>query len=49
MLVEREKRHSSRRSDGHRGIMSDMTIVLYQSVVINAKGRYFFINWVVCH
>jgi hypothetical protein len=41
----RAQRHGSRGSDGHRGIMSDMNLVLHdmnsllhQSVSINAKG-----------
>jgi hypothetical protein len=34
----RAQRHGSRGSDGHRGRMSDMTLVLHQSVSINAKG-----------
>jgi hypothetical protein len=40
MLGEREQRHGSRGSDGQKGIMSDMTSVLNQSVSINGKGGY---------
>jgi hypothetical protein len=40
MLGEREQRHGSRGSDGHRGIMSDMNSVLHYSVSINEKGEY---------
>jgi hypothetical protein len=40
MLGEREQRHGSRGSDGHRGSMSDMNSILHQSVSINAKGGY---------
>jgi hypothetical protein len=32
--------HDSRGNNGHRGIMTDMTSVLHQSVSINAKGGY---------
>jgi hypothetical protein len=34
----RVQSHGSRGSNGHRGSMSDMTLVLHQSVSINAKG-----------
>jgi hypothetical protein len=46
-LRERAHRHGSRRSDGHRGSMSDMNLVLHQSVAINAKGGYFLLFGVV--
>ena len=35
---ERAQRHVSRGSDGHRGSMSNINLVLHQSVAINAKG-----------
>ena len=38
MLGEREPKHVSRGSDGHKGSMSDMNLVLHQIVAINAKG-----------
>jgi hypothetical protein len=48
MLGEREKRHGSKGSDGHRGSMSDMTSVLHQSVSSNAKwGDFLIIGLVV--
>jgi hypothetical protein len=37
MLGERAHRH------GSRGSMSDMTLVLHQSVSINSKGGYFLL------
>jgi hypothetical protein len=40
MLGERAQRNGSRGSDGHRGIMSDMTSIFHQSLSINAKGGY---------
>jgi hypothetical protein len=43
MLGEREQRHGSMGSNGHRGTMSDTTSVLHQIVVINAKGGDFLL------
>ena len=37
MLGERAQRHVSRGSNGHRGSMSDMTLVLHRSVSIDSK------------
>ena len=54
MIGERTQRHGSRGNDGHRGSMSDMTLVLHemisvlhQSVAINAKGVDFLLRLVV--
>jgi hypothetical protein len=38
MLGERAHRHVSRGSDGHRGSMSDMNLLLHRRVSINAKA-----------
>jgi hypothetical protein len=43
MIGERKQRHGFRGSDGHRGSMSDMNSILYQSVSINSKGGYFLL------
>jgi hypothetical protein len=40
MLGERAQRHGSRGRDGHKGSMSDMNLVLHQSISINAEGEY---------
>jgi hypothetical protein len=38
MIGERAQRHGSNENDGHKGNMSDMNLVLHQSISINAKG-----------
>jgi hypothetical protein len=43
MLGEREQRHVSRGSDGHRGSISNMTSMLHHIVSINAKGGDFLL------
>jgi hypothetical protein len=41
MLGEREQRHDSRGSDGHKGSMSDMTSMFHQSDTLCQRGRYY--------
>jgi hypothetical protein len=41
-IFEREQRHNSRGSDGHRGSMSDVSSTLHQSDIPCSKGERLF-------
>jgi hypothetical protein len=42
ILEERAQRNNSRGSNGHRGIMSDVSLALYKSDIPCSKGERFF-------
>jgi hypothetical protein len=42
IIEEREQRHNSRGSVGHRGSMSDVSSTLYQSEIPCSKGERLF-------